>query len=195
MVVVFAIIALISAFVLVRQSRFNSSTLLRSLAYSVALSVRQAQIYGAAVRGFTTGSTVTFASSYGVYFAPTGSNPITRYTLFADYDNDGRHDTTPVDETVQSFDIRNGYSINKFCATKIDGSMDCWNAGVTSVLNRIAILFKRPNPDALFVTNIAGTSYVKACIQLNSPGEDTKTVSISSTGQISVNPQTGAGCL
>ena len=69
LIVVSAIILVISLFILFQQAKFNSSTLLRSLTYSVALSVRQAQVYGTSVRGFSSGGTVAFGSGYGVYLS------------------------------------------------------------------------------------------------------------------------------
>src|SRR3569623_987777 len=82
LVVISIMLILTSVFVL-RQQRFNSSTLLRSLAYSIALSVRQAQVYGTSVRESSAGafSSNTSAKSYGIYFSSgsTGS-----YILFAD---------------------------------------------------------------------------------------------------------------
>jgi prepilin-type N-terminal cleavage/methylation domain-containing protein len=65
LLVVFAIMTLITALILFQHRRFDSSTLLRSLAYSIALSIRQSQVYGTSVRQF--GS--NFNYSYGVYFA------------------------------------------------------------------------------------------------------------------------------
>src|ERR1700691_1591264 len=98
LLVVVGIMVVISAFILVRQSRFDSSTLLRSLAYSVALSVRQAPIYGSSVLGTTTPSAancvggsyasgVCCADAYGIHIVAGSS-----YTLFADLQNDGHYD-------------------------------------------------------------------------------------------------------
>jgi hypothetical protein len=88
MLVVSSIVLLITAFVIFQQQKFNSSTLLRSLTYSVALTVRQAQVYGTSVRGFTSSSGTTFGSGYGVYVSPTLScatgSAGSCYYLFAD---------------------------------------------------------------------------------------------------------------
>src|SRR3990167_11377146 len=64
LIVVSAIILLITGFVMFQQAKFNSATLMRSLTYSVALSMRQAQVYGTSVRefsgAFAPGSACTF---------------------------------------------------------------------------------------------------------------------------------------
>src|SRR3989344_4125727 len=82
LVVTSAIILLITTFVLFQQTKFNSSTLLRSLTYSMALSVRQAQVYGTSVRESAPGSGF-FAQGYGIYFPGTGAGADTFY-LFPD---------------------------------------------------------------------------------------------------------------
>src|SRR3989338_5533346 len=85
LIVVSAIILAISTFILFQQSKFNSATLLRSLTYSMALSVRQAQVYGTSVRGFTpqSGGAATFGSGYGIQFPAITVVPY-QYYLFAD---------------------------------------------------------------------------------------------------------------
>ena len=50
LLVVMSIMLILTSLFILRQQRFNSSTLLQSLAYSVALSVRQAQVYGTSIR-------------------------------------------------------------------------------------------------------------------------------------------------
>ena len=163
---------------LVRQQKFDSSTILRSLAYSVALSVRQAQVYGTSVRENTPGSFAagTAASSYGICWS---SGNKTGFTLFADANNNGACDSG---ETVQSITLNNGYLITQFCATRNTSLTRC----STDTLTSLAILFKRPNPDAIISTNISGESYASAKIQITGPGGDTRSVTISATGQITV---------
>src|SRR3569832_1656292 len=83
LLVVISIMLILTSIFVLRQQRFQSSTLLRSLAYSVALSVRQAQVYGTSIRENVVGAfdTSSAAKAYGVYFSSgsTGS-----YILFAD---------------------------------------------------------------------------------------------------------------
>src|SRR3989344_6308477 len=134
LLVVSLIIVLITGTLIFRQQGFNSSTLLRSLSYSVALSMRQAQVYGVSVRENAAGSG-TFASGYGVYFGNTLVDSSNHYLLFADKGNgaldqsggspdinsNGICDTTE-DCLSQRFTIGNGrstgadYTIKTYCA-------------------------------------------------------------------------------
>jgi len=179
---------------LLRQSRFNSSTLLRSLAYSVGLSVRQAQVYGTSIRESATGAfdAGTAAKAYGLYFSSGSTNS---YSLFADLNNNGAYDAN---EVVQAFTINQGYALSKFCGTTTLGVTQCWIASDpgNSTLTYLTILFKRPNPDSCFATNLntavcqtgATPAYSSGYVQLQS-GSDTRSVTVTLTGQISVGAQ------
>ena len=172
-----SIIIVITVVILFRHQQFNSSTLLRSLSYSVALSVRQAQLYGTSVRGETSGATPTFPG-YGVYFA--SGNPTT-YFLFADKDgNEVR--SSDGSEDINTFNLSGGYQIKDFCAKTQAGADYCETTGE---IEELTVHFLRPNPDALFSTDVSAT-YTSASIQLESPGGDTRSITVSLTGQISV---------
>jgi len=191
LLVVISIMLILTSIFLLRQSRFNSSTLLRSLSYSVGLSVRQAQVYGTSIRESASGAfdAGTAAKSYGIYFSSGSQN---NYILFADLNNNGAYNTG---EDVEAFRINPGYSISKFCATTSLGSQQCWIASDpgNSTLTYLTILFRRPNPDSCFATNLntsvcqtgATPAYSSGYVQLQS-GSDTRSVTVTLTGQISV---------
>jgi prepilin-type N-terminal cleavage/methylation domain-containing protein len=189
LLVVVAVITIITGFLLFNQNKFNSSTLMRSLAYSIGLSIRQAQLYGVSVRGFGTGAAPSFANGYGVYF----SNPST-FTLFADTNNDGTYDAgeglSGVGGVLVS--IGRGYSIGKFCAVSSGGQQDCYPSGGTGVLSDMTVYFRRPNPDAVFSATCTGScasSYTSAYVQLTTTGStDTRSIKVTNTGQINVCP-------
>ena len=193
--------SIVTAVLLVRQSSFDSATLLRSLGYSVALSVRTAQVYGSSVVGTTTSSSnctsgfyssggSCFASAYGVYFS--ASSP-SNYTLFADLNGNGQYDTG---EAIQVYQLGTGYQIKTICATTIiGGTVYCPGGGITWV----SIVFRRPNPDACFATNLAANAcapgpgnnptYSSAYIQLTNTGgnaSSTRSITVSQTGEIAV---------
>jgi prepilin-type N-terminal cleavage/methylation domain-containing protein len=196
LMVVMAIMAIVTGVMLVNQSKFDSSTILRSLAYSVALSVRQAQVYGTSVLGTSTpqaacngfyASGVCYASAYGLYFT-TGSPG--QYILFADINSNGKYD---VGEDAKVFSLGTGYSISQFCVTGTNVGnpvTQCSNTTISS----LSIVFKRPNPDAFFTAldgsgnPIAGDTYTGATIQIQNQGSsgNTHTISVTSTGLISV---------
>lgn len=174
------IIMILTGVFLFQQSRFDSATILRSLAYSTALSVRQAQVYGTSVLGTGSGD-LAFAPAYGVYF---NKSDMTRYVLFADQSPaNGRYDAA---EKIKEFRLGTGYTIRKFCG-RITSAARCSDTDAQS----LQILFKRPNPDAQFlVINNGGSdfseSYSSAYIQIQSAEGTYRTVWVSSTGQVSV---------
>lgn len=185
-----SIMVIVTSVLLVRQSKFDSSTLLRSLAYSVALSVRQAQVYGTSVFGTTTSSGLQYASGYGIYVDITNT---TSYTLFADLNNNGTYD---LGEDVKVFSLGQGYSISQICATTgAPTTQYCSNGGGVTSLSTV---YRRPNPEACITTNLSliacatppsGTSYATSSIQIQRTGADTgstRSIYINTTGQISV---------
>ena len=188
LIVVSAIILIITAFIMFRQSKFNSATLMRSLSYSVALSVRQAQVYGTSVREFSKGSNV-FAPGYGIHFPSSGASSDTYY-LFADTvpagGGNGAYDG--ISEALPAFTLGRGYVVDSLCAVIIGGS-SC------TPVSSLTVFFRRPNPDACISTNAspgscapgAAAMYSSAYMQIRSTGNnDLRAIKISDTGQISV---------
>ncbi len=184
MLVVIGIIVVVSGIVLANNTRFGGQVLLQNLAYDIALTVRQAQVYGISVQRFN--DTATFAPAYGMYFVDT--SPST-YIMFGDINNplNGRYDTG---ELVSSTNIQSGYTISALYATP---------AGQSEVsVNALNITFRRPDPDAYIVRNAdaltfnvngdmtGGTLMESARIQVSSPRGDTKNIVVSANGQISV---------
>lgn len=177
---------ILTSFFLLRQNQFNSSTIFRSLAYSIALSVRQAQVYGTSLR--QANSTFT-AKSYGVNFN-TGNiaEASPRYILFVDNDSDGLYDPTDSpSEFVQDFKINRSFTIRKFCAV-LGSAQHCniESAGGGSVKDALNIYFERPDLDAKFCTAASQCNYSEAYIQIQSGTGALRNVVVLSTGQISV---------
>lgn len=190
LLVVISIMVLITTAILFRQARFDSATLLRSLSYSVALSVRSAQVYGVSVRGVATAqsncsgtfsSGNCYAPAYGVYF-----NNQDSYLLFADNNGNGIYEPA-IDSIVQTFQMGAGFRISKFCGVLTSSTRHC--STDATPLTWLTIYFKRPLPDALFQSSAVET-YSGAYLQISATDDPTNThsVSISLTGQISVGP-------
>ncbi len=188
LIVVSAIILIVTAFIMFRQTKFNSVTLMRSLSYSIALSVRQAQVYGTSIREFSKGSNV-FAPGYGIHFPSSGASSDTYY-LFADTvppsGGNGAYDG--ISEALPAFTLGKGYVINSLCAVII-------GANTCTPVSYLTVFFRRPNPDACISTNVspsscapgAAATYSSAYVQVMSTGNnDTRAIKISDTGQISV---------
>ncbi|MDR3571015.1 MAG: prepilin-type N-terminal cleavage/methylation domain-containing protein [Candidatus Pacebacteria bacterium] len=190
LLVVCAIIVVITALVLIDNNKFGGDVQLENFAYDVALSVRQAQVYGIAVERFGTscsGSTDCFGSGYGMHFAL--SSP-TQYLLFNDENNTGVYSASVLpSEIVGTPDrITQGFYISGLCV--VSGiSQTCQST------NQIDIMYIRPEPTAYISAggvqcyNTQQNCYYEAQVTLKSPKGDTRTVVVDSTGQISVQLQ------
>lgn len=177
LLLVLSVMTILTAVFLLQQQRFDSSTLLRSLAYSIALSVRQAQVYGTSVREFDG----TFDTSYGLYF---NSSTPGSYVLFADINKNGSYD--PATENLKTFTLGSKFAISDICA--VEGSArSCATGGVNggTQIQWLTIYFTRPNPDARFKTE-DGVDYSSAYIQIIGKSGATRSVDVSLTGQITV---------
>ncbi|OGG57425.1 hypothetical protein A2853_03620 [Candidatus Kaiserbacteria bacterium RIFCSPHIGHO2_01_FULL_55_17] len=182
LMVVTAIIVVISGVVLVNNNRFGGVFLLENLAYDIALSIRQAQVYGISVHRF--GAT-NFRVGYGLHFSK--NDPIT-YVFFADANPSGGNGLYEENqnETIESSTIGRGYYIDKLCAPAGADAATC-----TSV-DRLDIIFKRPEPDAFISANGVSGIVTPAALQesarvvLKSPRGDEKSVIVEISGQIAI---------
>ena len=185
LLVVSGIFVLITGLILVNNNRFGGVILLENLAYDIALSIRQAQVYGISVRQYGTGG---FSAGYGMHFQV--SSP-TSYVLFADaVSQNGLYDGCPdvgSCELVESRDIGRGYAIMGLCSPAGADPETC------TAVSSIDVLFKRPEPDACISSNGApavNDNYVctggreSARITLESPRGDRRSVIVEVSGQI-----------
>lgn len=175
LLVAVSIFVVISTVILANHSRFNSSVLLGALAYDIALSVREAQVYGTSVREF--GS--SFQVGYGVRFSDASS-----YVFFVDTNMNYSYDDG-VDSIIRTYAVGRGHTISYFCGTSSEGIEECSN---TDGITNLDIVFFRPDPDAFITSNEPGI-YSSGRIVVSSPAGDTRSITVASTGQISVqNP-------
>ena len=178
LLVVITISSLISLVVLVNHARFSSSVLLGSLGYDIALSLREAQVYGLSVKQYAN----NFQVGYGVRFSGTSS-----YFFFADTNANKVYDSG-IDAVVQTFTVGRGNTIARFCGVRSTGVTECSDSGGGLAIDHLDVLFFRPDPDARISSNNPGF-YSRGKIVVTSPSGETRTVTIESTGQISVaNP-------
>lgn len=178
LLVVTGIMALISGLILANNSRFGGVAQLQNLAYDIALSIREAQIYGISVARFNN----IYAPAYGMHFDSANPNS---YVLFADVlsPQNGVYDCpspgTVECELVRLSTIQSGYGIDSLCATAPGGNEACG-------LSSLDISFERPEPDAYIrAGEISGISE-SARILLSSPRGDEKSITVEVNGQISV---------
>ena len=183
LLVVTGVIIVVSGVVLANQNKFGGQVLLQNFAYDVALSIRQAQVYGLAVARSGSGSSATFGTSYGIHFDIDDSKVS---HLFADIDKNGI-ETVSEGERVQTMNIRRGFYISDL-SINLGGTSDPGK-------NSVDIIFQRPEPDAKIswtdgtVHNcILGDACATATtITLKSPRNDYMQVTVDLNGQISVS--------
>lgn len=186
LLVVTAILTLITSLVLVNNNRFGGAILLENLAYDIALSIRQSQVYGIAVKRYGASN---FSIGYGMHFS---IDSPTRYVLFADaLSANGLYDGCPDSiscELVLATEILRGYRIDDLCSTPSGGGAEVCG------LEQLDILFKRPEPDAYISANgISGVANAAALqergrIVLESPRGDRISVIVEIAGQIATQP-------
>lgn len=172
MIVVTGIIVIITGVLLVRNSSFGGSIILKSLAYDVALSIREAQTYGISVRQSTGGN---FTSGYGIEVRT--ASP-TSYLLYVDSDGNGYY--TGSTELVTRYALKQGYGISGLCYTAAGATTEVCSG------QKLDITFKRPEPDAYIRVNDAAALNQRARIKLSAPNGNTVSIYIEATGQISV---------
>ncbi|OGG55362.1 hypothetical protein A3D62_02330 [Candidatus Kaiserbacteria bacterium RIFCSPHIGHO2_02_FULL_49_11] len=181
LVVTVGILTVITGALLANHASFGGSILVENLAYDVALSLRQAQVFGLSVREFNTGSG-QFDIGYGIHF---DRDDLSTYRLFADIDKGKTFNAG--DGTEEIFTIGRGYSIRDICATSLGGVEVCSSTGA---LQNLDVVFIRPDPDAIMrVNGDTASVYQRARIVVQSPQEKTREVSVEATGQISVSQQ------
>jgi hypothetical protein len=171
-----AVMVFITSAILANNSRFGGAVLLQNLAYDMALTVRQAQVYGISVFRF---GDEEFSYAYGVHFSP--STP-TAFLLFADaVSENGLYDGCPTSsecELVQSTNISQGYRVADVCVTG-SGAESCGHS-------QLDVTFKRPEPDAYIRADLLPTLYKKGRVVVRSPRGDLRSVVVETNGQISV---------
>jgi len=193
LLVVTAILVIVTSLVLVNNNRFGGTVLLQNLAYDMALSVREAQVYGISVRSF--GGQFDFG--YGMHFTANSQT----YVLFADVlEQNGLYDCPDPElpdscERVESTDLQRSYRIVKLCVPA-GISMDACVSNSGLWVAELDILFRRPEPDACISADDAvkidadgectQNPEESARVVLESPRGDQRSFTVEATGQISV---------
>lgn len=205
LMVVLGIVVITSLIILTSTNKFNSAILLRSLAYQVGLSIREAQLYGVAVHASPTpgrcsiGGTSKFCASFGVHF---GSVPLTQYFVFSDVNTNGIYDPAGGDTDCSTgicpeyFKAQYGFTVSNYCVTDNTGASQCAASCPASLvsctgsrLTSLDVAFKRPNPDAVIEVNGVAAQpspYASALVIVAAPGGSQRSVTVSLTGQIVV---------
>ena len=170
-----AVMLIILSGSLLRYNSFDSEILLKTLAYDVALSVRQAQSYSLNVLG-TTG---VFDSPYGVSFTPDSKD----YVLFLYGGEEDRPRYDGDASVLDSFRLSRQFEITNVCVTR-SGTEYC-------IASRVDVSFRRPEFTALFYvegySEVQNAQIEKMRITIESPnGGPSGVVEIGYTGYITV---------
>ena len=169
LLVTIAITMLLTGVILFKYADFNSTVLLNSQAFEIALDVREAQVFGLSVRSE---SGIDLREEYGLYFSTSQSD---RYVFFQDSGN-----TIPasygVGEELNTIFLDPRYRIISIC----DADADCYD--------NVSVTFKRPNFDANFyVTDHGRINEANISIAPTNDNDSVRTINITGTGQISTN--------
>jgi hypothetical protein len=163
--------------------------LLTNLTYDVGLTIRLAQNYGINIKQFNSNSGSSFLP-YGVHFDK--ANAPKSFILFADttsdglYNDDGNADLSSCTKSnevsrgcVSKYNIMRGNYISKLC---VDGE-----APANCNVNKLDIVFKRPNPDAYIrADNNQSALKTNATIFLSGADGSTRKVRVGNNGLIEV---------
>ncbi len=188
-----AIMMLVSAVVIYNHQKFNDNLEITNLAYTVALSLRQAQVYGMSVQGLIEGDSEEerFGVAYGVHF---DMDHPTSYIFFADTNHDGRYGgdedncsagSSGGDLCLEKVTIGRGNQLGALCENSTAGT-SCYSTN-----RAIDVTYKRPEPDGNFKSSLSnGTpnSVVisDVIVRIVSPGGRSKDISAYTTGQIAI---------
>jgi prepilin-type N-terminal cleavage/methylation domain-containing protein len=185
LMVVSAIIGIIVTVVFAGYRQFDSKALLQSLAYEMALAVREAQVLSTAVRA----QGGDYGYNFGIQFdmSTTPINERRRYKITA---RDPSSNNSEAATAVTTFDITRGNSIRRLrtCNASWDGadinSTNCSNRAQASVY------FTRPHFETEFFINGTKQPSVNAMvIELQSPGGATtgyREIRIWRSGQVDI---------
>ena len=202
MLMVLAIFTILTSVVMYNYAEFNSKTIMSNMAYEIALTVRQAQVYSLGVRGQA--GVESFDNRYGVYFNT--NNGGKEFAFFFDVnppgevlESNGWCDGNVGDVNCLVCTLSSGECLEKNTLTRdIFISKICLSDGIDPVdddgsckeltnEDDISVTFDRPNPDARSVVSSGGSDLKKnvGIVVKNSFGNQ-RAVIIRNTGQISV---------
>ena len=173
LLVTVSIVTLVTGLALVRYSSFNSTVLLNSQAYEIALDIRQTQLYSLSVGAVSGGS--NFRDPYGIEFR-TSSNNNTEYRIFQDTNNNTLGDSG---EIFQNILLGRNFTITSLCLYT-DPNLDC-------TINQIEVLFERPDFVARFTdgSNPVSASYAIVTVVDDMTGR-TRDIRIDASGYVTV---------
>ncbi|HYC34233.1 MAG TPA: type II secretion system protein [Candidatus Paceibacterota bacterium] len=187
LLVVVSIFLIITAVTLFKQSKFSSDILITNTAYEVALSIREAQVFGVGSKQSDIGT-----QGYGVYFSEGFDGA--HYIMYSETPNsDGTYEFTyePADPSEKYTDIKGEIRLGReqtildVCGIPNGGDENDMRCFSTNDLSSLNIGFVKPNLYAIL--NGDSESFERArIIVASSLGDKCRTVEVNHIGQISV---------
>ena len=167
LLVTLSVFTVISALTLANYPKFNNQTAITGLAQQIAISIREAQVYGVAVKNASSTASIVSPNvypAYGIFFATTSVGTTygndTAYSVFFDRVTSlgappyfrplGDNFFSDSGELVETVKIQNGSKIVGICAVPTSGS-SC------NAVDSAFVVFRRPNPDAIIKTVATGS--------------------------------------
>jgi prepilin-type N-terminal cleavage/methylation domain-containing protein len=185
LLITIVIFVILTGVVLFNQNSFDNTILLKNLAYDIALTVRQAQVYGVNVKESQLSGSF---SSYGVYFNKMSSNKA--FVLFADTlpnTPDGKFTSGDMScltndvECVQRYSLKRNSYISGLCTGSNDN--DCNSHPV----DNLTLYFKRPDPDAYISSSRSGPGIVESYAKItvsSATNSASSSIIVTDSGQI-----------
>ena len=168
--VTMGIFVMLTSVVLANYRTFSNNSDFLNVGDNIALSLREAQIYGVGSKGAGTecGTSPTLLSTFNCAYGVSFTKGDSVYTIFVDVDGNTIYDAGELIETVY---LPSGISL-----TEIGG------------VDRVDISFKRPDADAIIMPMTGGLSGPRVDSVGITVENTTKksVVSVTRTGQISV---------
>lgn len=172
--IVVAIIGFLTAVVVARYRDFDSTTVLKNLAYEIALSVREAQVMTISSSNLGGGGAplAVGQNSYGISFSENSGS----YIIFND---SNENDQYSAPELVKLITITQGATITDLVEYR-SGS------GAAHSITDATITFDRPHLDTTFTTSSGSNNVVEVVLTVTSSRGGERLVHIARSGRISV---------
>lgn len=178
MLVVISIFLIITGIIMANLPRFRNRASLDLVSQDIALTIRQAQVFGLGSRQFS-----DEFRAFGVHFDdPTNPDNRKSFILFGDKSNNFKYDGDDCKgestECIEKYRVEGGLEIIDTCYSA--------GGGDTAIPdNNLDIVFKRPNPEPIIEGVPGSYERVKIILQATRSGE-TRSINVWSTGQMSV---------
>ncbi len=168
LLVTLAISIIIVSAVLFRFDSFDSVVVLKSIAYEIALTVREAQVFAVSAAGDSAG---TFDTPYGVYISDINQQS---YIFFEDSNGNLNFDNS--DTIIETYTMNSKYNFVDLCVNASCG------------LSKLSLVFQRPEFDPNIQAVGAPANKTSATIQVGMTDDPSTTFSVivGLTGQVTV---------